>query len=150
MQMRTGGASGRADPADHLADADALTDLDVDLGQVAVACRKTVAVVDLHHVAVAAVPAGDGHAPVGRGAHRLAIVAAQIDAGMHGRPSEEGVGANAEGRTHVDGPFDRLADGDGRQRARVAVDGGPREIDAVKLPFEGAGVAMRRLRSEER
>src|SRR4051794_1717596 len=37
MQMRAGGAAGRADRADHLADPDDVADLDVDLRQMAVA-----------------------------------------------------------------------------------------------------------------
>ena len=37
-------------------------------------------------LAIAAVPAGDGDFAVGGGAHRLAGIAAQIDAGMDGRP----------------------------------------------------------------
>src|SRR5437764_848669 len=39
MQMRAGGAAGRADRADHLADLDGVADLDVDFGQMAVAGR---------------------------------------------------------------------------------------------------------------
>src|SRR5262249_40116751 len=42
VQMRSGGAAGRADAADDLADLDALPDLDIDLRQVAVAGRKAV------------------------------------------------------------------------------------------------------------
>src|SRR5882757_9866062 len=52
MQMRTGGAAGGADRADHLADLDEVADLDVDLGQMAVAGRQSVAVIDLDHAAI--------------------------------------------------------------------------------------------------
>src|SRR6516225_306058 len=58
MQMRAGGAAGRADLADHLSDPDGVADLDVDLREMAVAGRKPVAMVDLDHAAVAAAPAG--------------------------------------------------------------------------------------------
>src|SRR3954452_20369524 len=44
MQMRTRGAAGRADGADHLADPDDIADLDVDLRKMAVAGRQPVAV----------------------------------------------------------------------------------------------------------
>src|SRR5690606_14654154 len=58
MQMRPGGAAGGADVANGLADADALADLDANGGEVAVAGGEAVAMVDLDHAAVAAVPAG--------------------------------------------------------------------------------------------
>src|SRR5204863_5083698 len=57
VQMRARRATGRADRADHLADLDDLADLDVDLGEMAVAGRQSVAVVDLDHAAIAALPA---------------------------------------------------------------------------------------------
>src|SRR6185312_578448 len=102
VQMRAGGAPGRADLAAHLADMDGLADLDVDLREVAVARGKAVAVVDLDHVAVAALAPGDRHAP-GRGrVHRIADVAAHVEAGVHRRAMQERVHAHAEGRTHVD------------------------------------------------
>src|SRR6266850_2071882 len=58
MQMGACRASGRAEAADDLADLDVLADRDVDLGQMAVTRHHPVAVVDLDHPAVAAVPAG--------------------------------------------------------------------------------------------
>src|SRR5690242_9729562 len=148
--MRPGGAAGRADLADHLADAHDLADLDVDLGQMPVAGGETVAVVDLHHFAVAALPSGHRDLAVGGGVHRLADVAAQVDAGVHRRFAEERIGAHAERRTHVDAAFDRLAYRHGRESMRVAVDLRAREVDAVELPLEGAGVGARRLHRHER
>src|SRR6266436_5411199 len=53
VQMRSGGAAGRADLADDLAGLDRVADLGVDAGEVAVARRHAVAVVDLDHLAVA-------------------------------------------------------------------------------------------------
>ena len=119
--------------------------LTVDLRQMAVAGGKPVAVVDLDHVAVAAFAAGDGHLAGGGGVHRLADVAAQVDAGMHGGAAEERIHAHAEGRTHVDFAGDRLAHRHGEQRVGVLVDLGAREIDAVELAVEGAGARARRL-----
>src|SRR4051794_8749657 len=56
VQMRTGRAAGGADRADHLSDPDKIADPDVDLRQMTVAGRQAVAVVDLHHAAIAAGP----------------------------------------------------------------------------------------------
>src|SRR5580692_12909800 len=83
MQMRAGRAPGRADPADHLADANALADANVDLGEMAVAGGEAIAVVDLDHLAIAAAPAGRRHCSRSRSMGRLAIGAAEIDAGVH-------------------------------------------------------------------
>src|SRR5207237_6828818 len=58
MQMRSGGAAGRADFANHLADPDAIADLDVDFRQMAVAGRKPIAMIDFDHAAIAAGPPG--------------------------------------------------------------------------------------------
>src|SRR5580658_4933679 len=82
MQMRAGRAAGRADQPDDLADANLVADMDVDLRQMAVAGRQPVAMIDLHHIAVAAVPSGDGDAPDGRGMDRFAGLAADVHAGM--------------------------------------------------------------------
>src|SRR5262249_16821067 len=57
MQMRTCRAPGGAACADHLADPDDIADLDVDLGEMAVARGESVAVIDLDHAAIAALPA---------------------------------------------------------------------------------------------
>src|SRR5262245_13238978 len=54
VQMRPGRAAGRADLADGLTHSDLLADLHVDFGQMAVARRKAVAVVDFDQIAVAA------------------------------------------------------------------------------------------------
>src|SRR5689334_6787253 len=92
VQMRPGRASGGADPADDLPDADRLTDLDVDLRQMRVARGKAVAVIDLDHLAVAAVPARDRHRPGGGRACRLAGVGAEVEAGVHRGCPDERIG----------------------------------------------------------
>src|SRR5947207_2833106 len=57
MQMRAGGATGGADGADHLSDLDDIANPDVNFRKVPITCRQPVAVVDLHHAAIAAHPA---------------------------------------------------------------------------------------------
>src|SRR5262245_46561341 len=64
VQVRAGGATSRADPADDLANVHRLADLDVDARQVSVAGREAAAVLDFDHVAVAALPAGERHRAV--------------------------------------------------------------------------------------
>src|SRR6266850_8317331 len=54
VQMRTGRPAGRSDGADHLADSDLVADFHADLGQMAVAGRQAIAVIDFHHAAIAA------------------------------------------------------------------------------------------------
>src|SRR6185312_4779803 len=95
MQMGPGGAAGRADLADDLADVDDLADLDVDLREVAVPRREAVAVVDFDHIAVAAVAAGAGDAAARGGMHRLAGFTAHVEAGVHRRAMQERVHAHA-------------------------------------------------------
>src|ERR1051325_7693225 len=109
MQMWSGRASGRSNAADDLADLDLLADLNLDLRQVAVARRKSVAVVDLDHLAVAAAPAGGFHGAVGGGAHRVAGAAAEVETGVHRRPAEERIGPHAEAGRQVDLAEDRLS-----------------------------------------
>src|SRR5215475_5803442 len=74
VQGRAGRTTGRADLADDLADLDALSDLYVDLGEMAVAGREAVAVIDLDHAAVAAAPARFGDRSGGGCVHRIAAV----------------------------------------------------------------------------
>src|SRR5215831_18000286 len=98
MQMRACRASGRADFADHLSDLDDIADLDADLGQMAVTRRQPVAMVDLDHAAIAAAPARRYHLAVRGRAHGIAHRGAEIEAGMHRGPTEEGIAADAEAR----------------------------------------------------
>src|ERR1700722_20506783 len=102
MQMRAGGAPGRADPADPLPDANALADANVDLRQMTVAGGKAVAVIDLDHLAVAAAPAGRRHRSRRRGVGRLAVAAAELDTRVHRRHMQERIDAHAERRREID------------------------------------------------
>ena len=67
MQVRTRGAAGRTDPAEHRAGLDFLAFGHQHLGHMAVAGRKAIAVIDLDHIAVAAERAGVDDAPGGGG-----------------------------------------------------------------------------------
>src|SRR5438045_3211082 len=107
--MRTGGAAGRADLADHLADLDDVADLDVDRGEMAVAGGEAVAMVDLDHAAIAALPAGCDDLAVGGGTHGIAGGGAEIQARVHRGPSQEGVAAHAEAGGELDFADDGLA-----------------------------------------
>src|SRR5580693_682346 len=109
MQMRAGRAPGRADPTDHLADANALADTNVDFRQMAVAGGKSVAVIDLDHLAVAAAPAGRRHGSRSRSVGRLAIAAAEIYSRVHCRHMQERIDAHAEWRGEIDLAGHRLA-----------------------------------------
>src|SRR5262244_1861802 len=100
--MRSRGAAGRADFANHLSDPDDIADLDVDLGQVAVACRQTIAVVDFDQAAIAAAPSGRYHLAVRGGAHGIACLCPEIQAGMHRGSAEERVAAHAEAGCEFD------------------------------------------------
>src|SRR3954466_2037653 len=96
MQMRAGGTARRADAANDLADADRLSDLDVDRREMRVARRKAVAVIDLDHVAVAAVASRDRDGAGRGGARGFADVGAKVEPGMHRGAAQERIGAHAE------------------------------------------------------
>src|SRR5262245_42841465 len=98
MQVRAGGTTGRTDPANNLTDFDRLADLHLDLRQVSITVREPVAVIDFHHLAVPAAPAGAFDLAVGGGAHRISGAAADIEAGVHRRAAKERIGSHAETR----------------------------------------------------
>src|SRR5262249_4352903 len=148
VQVRSGRASGRADLADDLPGPDGLADVNVDRRQVAVACRQSVAVIDVDHAAVAAAPARGGHRAVSGGVHHIAGLAVKIEPSMHGRPAQERVDADAESRLQIELAVDRLAHGNGAQRAREPTDLCARDLDAVKLALE-AHRTLGQLRRDE-
>src|SRR6478672_13743652 len=96
VQMRTGRPAGRSDRADDLADFDQIADLHADLGQMAVAGRQAVAVVNFHHAAIAAGPARGHHFAVRGRPHRIAGCRAEIETGMHRWAAEEWIVADPE------------------------------------------------------
>src|SRR2546423_5875283 len=101
MQMRAGGAARGADAADDLANANGLPDFDIDGREVRVARRKTVAVIDLDHLAVTAVPARHRDGASRCSAGGLACVGTDVEARVHRGRAEERVRAHSEAR----GPF---------------------------------------------
>src|SRR5262249_46839542 len=130
-------ATGRAHASDYLAGAHALAFLDVDRGKVAVAGREPVAMVDLDHLAVAAAPPRLDDGAGGRGADRLAGLAAEVEAGVHRRNMQERIDAHAEARRGVDVAGHGLAHRHARERAGEAVDLAAGGADAQQLTFEG-------------
>src|SRR6266853_351254 len=96
VQMRTGRSAGRADGADYLTDSDQVADLHVDLGQMAVAGRQAIAVVDFHHAAGAAGPTRRDNFAVRGRPHRVAGCRAEIETGVYGRAAEERIVADPE------------------------------------------------------
>src|SRR5262245_62717136 len=146
--MRSRRAPGRTDLADDLSGLDGLADANVDRRQVTVAARQSVAVINVDRAAIAAAPAGGGYPAVGGGAHRVAGLAMEIEPGMHGRPAQEWVDADAEARLQIDLAVDRLAHGNAAERAREPGDLCARDLDAMKLPFEAHGV-LGHLRGDE-
>src|SRR5262249_9455036 len=140
MQVRSSRASGRAHPADDLANANGLTFADVERRQVSVPRRQPVAMIDLDHLAVAAAPAGRSDL-AGRGrADRVAHIAAHVEPGMHGERAHERIHSDAEAGRCIDLAGEWLADRHGRQGAFQVLDLAARDIDAIELPFERATV----------
>lgn len=70
MKVRTGSAAGEADPAYHLASFYPLPLLDQDPVQVTVNGHIAIAVVDLNHLSVAGLSAGENYQAIRRGFHR--------------------------------------------------------------------------------
>src|SRR5262245_57139031 len=147
--MRPGGKAGRSNPADDLPDPNDLSDLDADFGQVAKAGREPVAVADLDHVAVAALPTRYRDLACCRCAHRLASVAAQVDAGMESHTPEDRVFAHSEGRCHIGLADDRTTQRNGQNRLLDAIDLRAAGIDAIELSFESARIRLSRLDRNE-
>src|SRR3954465_6236427 len=146
--MRAGRAAGRADPSEDLADPHRLADPGFDLRHMPVTGRKTVAVVDLDHLAVAAAPAGSGHRAGRGGVDCLAGFAAEVDAGVHRWPAEERIEPHAESGRQVDFAFDRLSHRDRTERPGQAIDLRAGEIDAGDLAVEIAAAVRRRHGNE--
>src|SRR5262249_56983608 len=103
----------------------------------------------LDHGPGAAAPARGGHGAVGGGAHRIAGLAMEIEPGMQGRRAQEWVDAYAEARLQIELAVDRLAHGNGAERAREPGDLRARDLDAMNLALEAHGV-LGHLRGDER
>src|SRR3546814_18219409 len=94
--FRSSGTSGRTDAGDHLPARHLVTDVDQHLAVMTIARRITVAVSDLHQIAVAGARAGiRDHA----GGHRVDIGAGrrrEVHAFMSCQTTRERIGAHAE------------------------------------------------------
>src|SRR5262249_1567918 len=111
VDVRAGRKAGGADIADHLALADALSDLDAlrIRGHVAVGGLIAVRMLDADVLAVTAFPAGEIDRAVAGGEDRRAVAGRPVDAGVHAREAEDRMPARAEARSHHR-VVDRLAD----------------------------------------
>src|SRR5690606_34404883 len=115
-------------------------DTDIDSGEMCVTGREPVAVVDLDHLAIAAIPSGRDDGAAGGRMDGVAGGAAHIEAGMHRRPAQERVGAHAETGTVIERSGDRLAYGNSCECARIAVNLAAGDGDAIYLPVEDIGI----------
>ena len=148
MEMRARGAAGRAETAHALAGLELVAHLDVDLRQMAIACREPIAVVDLDHPAIAAAPAGGDHRSGCCHTDCFSGVAAKINAGMHRRAAEEGIDAHAEARRRVDLSVDRLVQRHRGDRRGQALCLGAGDVDAVDLLLERSSIRRRSVGNE--
>ena len=115
MQMRTCRAAGVADMTDDCTSADAFSLCDVDAGEMRIARRQTVAVIDLDKIAVAAHRTCEGDAPRRGGTHQIAIGTVQIDARVQSRAPPERIDARPERRGHLKLAGQRCLQGNMRQ-----------------------------------
>src|SRR5688572_17635103 len=96
MQVRAGGAAGRADVADDVAALHARAGTNGKARQMTVARRESVAVRDVDDVAVAVGPLGLDHDSVSGGANGLADRGGDVDRVVLARFTGEGIGASTE------------------------------------------------------
>src|SRR5436190_24086597 len=113
-----------------------------------VARDDAAAVVDLDHFAVTALPAGDSHSAIRGSANRVAGLRLHIQAGMHGRRTDEGVHTHAEGRGQVDAAGERFADRYIAERAGETLDMIARDADAIDLAVETSRIGAQTSRDE--
>src|SRR5215510_10645288 len=112
--------------------------------------RKSIAMTDLDHIAVATLPAGYRHLARCRRAYRLAGIAAKVDAGVDRHTPEDRVFAHSEGRRHIGLADDRTAQRNCQNRLLDAIDLRTAGIDAIKLGFKSARIRLSRLDRNER
>lgn len=100
VQMRTGGASGRANFADFLAAFDKIAVFDEHGGHMRIQSPNIIAVIDFNHDAVAGVDLlVDGYSG-GRGNNGSAAISLKIQSAMQSRLPRDGVDAPAEHGAH--------------------------------------------------
>src|SRR5215218_3114448 len=142
MEMGAGRAAGRADAADERAGRNLLAGDDPDRGEVGVAGREAVAVVDLDHAAVAAGifgrrdRAGGGRPRVG------AVFGLEVEPGVHRRSAGEGIDAHAEAAREICLGARRAGKRQGGARLPQA-----RELHEAVLRLRGGELEAVRLRT---
>src|SRR5215475_570589 len=100
---------------------------------------EPVAMADLDHVSIAALPARNGHLAGRCRPYRFAKITAQVDAGMDCETAQDRVHSLAEWRGHVGFAVDRIANRDCDQRSAVAVKFRASHIHAIQLTFKRTG-----------
>ena len=98
MQVRAGGAAGGADFADLLATLHQIALAHHDLRGMGVARHEVVAVIDVDHVAVLGMKAGENDYAAGGSDDRRAVVGDEVDAFVHRPLAVERIDAPAEAR----------------------------------------------------
>src|SRR3990172_7054077 len=99
MQVRTGGAAGRADCGDLAAAAHDLSDFDEQLGGMGIAGDEVVAMVDLDHLAVLTVIFGEHHHAAGCRKYGCPHIGDEIDTLVQGMLPGDGINAPPEARS---------------------------------------------------
>src|SRR5262245_45440333 len=96
VQVRAGGAAGRADVGDLAAALQNVAFAYIQFGAVRVAGNQVVAVVDVDHVAILRMEAREDDDARGGGVHRRAVVGEEVDAFVHRPLAGERIDAAAE------------------------------------------------------
>src|SRR5215471_3214190 len=96
---------------------------------------KAIAVINLHHLAVSAAPSSVGDDATRGRANRVAGGSAEIQASMHGGPSEKRIDAHAEIGRGVDLAGHRPAQRHRRKRPIEPIHLSPGDTDAIELAF---------------
>src|SRR4051812_11902139 len=103
MKVRAGRKAGGADIADYLAAPDARTGGHRDTAHMTIAGAEAAAMIEPDITAMAAMPAGVVHYPVGHRINRRTIGGGEIDAGVHSGIAQDRVIPHAIARRHASG-----------------------------------------------
>src|SRR5262245_22923987 len=97
---------------------------------------EAVAMADLDHVSIAALPARNGHLAGRCCPYRFTKIAAQVNTGMNCETAQDRVHSLAEWRGHVCFAVDRIANRDCDQGSTIAVEFRASQIHAIQLTFK--------------
>src|SRR5262249_17786848 len=92
---------------------------------------EPVAMTDLDHISIAALPARNRHLAVRRRSHWIASIAPQINTGMDRKTAQDRVHSFSEWRCHICFADGRIAHRNCGQRPAVAVNLRPSRVDAI-------------------